>query len=466
MTSTPLSAPPAAPAPVTRPARRSSGALLAHLGWEAVLLLAAVVLLVVVAGGLHGRPLLPVLCAQLALAGLPAVALALSLRTRSVNLAVGAIAGEAALLVAQRVGDGASFWGSAALIVVAALVGGAVIGALVGLSGVPSWAASLGLLALFTAAQLARGTRIVPLESTPGHLTATFRVLALVVIAGSLLGGVLWLLAPVRGALGGAPSDGAESLGGRVLRGTVGYAGSFALAALGGVASVLWLRSWNPSTSNDTLLFALGIALLGGVGAASGRGGVAGTALATVLLVAAGLELQLHAAAYWARMLLLGVAILVGLGVGVLFRALERELPAGAASYSGPARYAAPAGLAAPAAAPGQLGYLGQPGYPAPADPAAGAQYPAPQSPALPPLPTRTPTAPHPTDQPAAPEYRAPQYPAPQSPAPPYPGAQSSVPPGDMPPLPTRTPGVPPPAWPTPQGTNETDRTHRIDPGG
>lgn len=92
-----------------------------------------------------------------------------------------------------------------------------------------------------------------------------------------------------------------------------------------------------------TFLLAAGAAVLGGVSVFGGRGGIAGTVLATALLVFANLGLLQEGAPRWVTFYVpAGVAILVGVGVSRLLEGLSGPYPA--AVHRAAATYAPPPG--------------------------------------------------------------------------------------------------------------------------
>ncbi len=329
--------PPFAAGPPVR--QRASGVgVFVHLGWEVVLLLGCVGLLIAVQHE-ASRSVWPTLVGPLAILGLQTVAVAVSLRTRTLNLAVTGIAGASSLFVVSLADrDNFSLTSAIALVLLLALVVGAVFGALTGLTRVPGWAMSLVLLAITGAITLRDGTRLrtLPKDERPDNPRTWLTVFVVLVVIISLIGGVLWLLAPVRRALG-ADVDPAAGIGARVLGGVVGFGGSTVLAALAGVASVLFVQSTLPPTGSTIPLVALALALLGGVSVFGGRGGVAGTVLAAVFGALFGLLAGLHGWATWvSNYLFAAIALAVGIGLSLIFALFERDRPAPAVAVPAP----------------------------------------------------------------------------------------------------------------------------------
>jgi hypothetical protein len=158
-----------------------------------------------------------------------------------------------------------------------------------------------------------------------GH--RTLYLIAVLTILGSLAGGALWLVPGVRRALG-AERPIESTFGRRLPAALAGFAGSSAIAAIGGLASLIWLRS--VSTGGFGLpLVPLAVVLLGSVSMYGRRGGVAGAVLGTLALVGLTQLLALNGASLWLTAYLPAtIAIAVGIMVSAGFRALERPVRA------------------------------------------------------------------------------------------------------------------------------------------
>ncbi|GAB3529411.1 hypothetical protein [Phytohabitans suffuscus] len=315
---------PFAPPPPPPPPRPRARGIFAHLGWEAFLLLLVLLTAVIVAAtGTLFRGAQP--WGNLATVGLLASAFALSLRTATPNLAVGAIAVLAGATYAKLAQNDVPGVLAGVLAVLVALLVGLLLGLVVGLTSVPAWAATLGGLAL--AQGIAFGLldgQNVPTGGAPGG-TGRAILWTLVFAAVSVGGGLLWLIPGIRAALGANRSqDDPVRLRAAKLAGALaGLGGSGLLAGLSGVALVTYLGVAGPSTG-DNLLFAAGAALLGGVSAFGGRGGIAGTALATALLVFANHGLLQADAPRWVTFYLTpALAILLGVVVSRLIEAIS-----------------------------------------------------------------------------------------------------------------------------------------------
>ncbi|NUR72771.1 MAG: hypothetical protein HOU81_18315 [Hamadaea sp.] len=302
-------APPIAPE-APRP-RRGTG-LIAHLGWEAILLLLALAGFgyIVLQEGIDaiGRGV----WLNFASIGLLSSALALSVRLRAVNLAVAAQAMLAGIIYAKLVAEDWPAVVAGAVGVLAVLFLGLILGAITGLTGAPAWAVSLGGLGLAEAISYALSdARGVMVHGAGRYAVWLVAVWALVFVLGSIGGAVVFLVS-------GLPRDSA-SFGSRVLRSI----GAFGLSSLiAGVAGVMYIGyiAYAAATGDGLrLLEAAAVVLLGGVSAATGRGGVLGTVLATLVVVALTTSLMINGIATWASIVLpASIAILIGAVVGAL----------------------------------------------------------------------------------------------------------------------------------------------------
>jgi len=320
-------APPVAPE-APRP-RRIAG-LVAHLGWEAILLVLAVAAAVAVVAqssiDAFGRGF----WLNLAATGLLASGFAFSLRTRSPNLAVAAQAMLAGIIyVKLAVAD----WpGLIAAIVAVLLVAffGLILGAIAGLTSAPGWAISLGGLGIAEAISLGiTGSQSLALPGARIATVWTGTVWAVVFILGSLAGAVLFLVPAVRRLLG-ADIAGTGFQPSRLIRAILGFGVSSLLAAISGVVLIGYVGAAFAGSDGGRLLAAAAIALLGGVSATTGRGGIAGTVVATALLVLGNMAINLAGSSAWvAYYLPAAIAIVIGVIVGWgLDKIAGPELPA------------------------------------------------------------------------------------------------------------------------------------------
>jgi ribose/xylose/arabinose/galactoside ABC-type transport system permease subunit len=288
--------------------------LLAHGIWEAVLLLFLLVMVILAMSDgrvfTHGGP-----WAEVAVTGLLASAVVLSLRTGTVNLAAPAIGTLSGILYAVLLSDGWSLVLAAAVTVLVMLLCGLVLGAIVGLSGAPAWAVTLGALGLATAVGLANGLQVRVI--TDGRISSGWMtVFAVVFVVGSLAGGVLWLVPLVRNGLSASPDSG---IGRRLVAALVGLGGSSLIAALAGVLQAGYLTEASFAASGLDLYVVLAAAFLAGA-SLIGRGGpIAGTVLAVLGLVLLHRLLLIRDAPTWLAVSLpAGLGILLGVLVGRL----------------------------------------------------------------------------------------------------------------------------------------------------
>jgi ribose/xylose/arabinose/galactoside ABC-type transport system permease subunit len=305
----------------TAPATSSSfRPVVPYLAWEVVLLLIVAALAAIAAATTHffggGGPWY-----QIVAIGFAAAGFGLSLRTGTPNLSVAAVSIAAGVGYAKLTGqEDFSAVAAGSLLVLVAAVAGLVLGAVTGLTGLPGWAVSLAGLALATALALAGTTDVGVIAVPPGAAmsssgAALWAVLFLVVSIG---GGVLWLVPAIRRGLTTVErdSDGVRTkpLSRRLTAALVGFAGSTALAALGGVLTAAYLRAGTPNGID--LAIPVAAVLLGGASAVGGRSGLAGTALGVLAMATVNQMLAYHGAKFWERELVAGLVIVVGLLIG------------------------------------------------------------------------------------------------------------------------------------------------------
>lgn len=284
--------------------------VLPDLIWEAVLVVIAIVVtgLAVAAGGFTPAHVAP----HFAVLGFIATGLALSLRTGTPNLALTGQAAVGQLLYVVLVQHNLPGLAAGALTVLAVGALGAVLALIAGLTGQPGWAVTLMGLAACYAIVFGSGTnvRLLPIEHdlTPGYL----EVFAVLFILGSLAGGALWLLPPVRALL--APATEPVGVGHRLVRAFIGLAGSSALAGLAGALTAGYNGASTAGFDLVTLFVALGAVLLGGVSLAGRGGGVAGTVLGTYILATVTFMGIMHGWSSWVDSVVPAlVAMLLGL---------------------------------------------------------------------------------------------------------------------------------------------------------
>jgi ribose/xylose/arabinose/galactoside ABC-type transport system permease subunit len=329
---------------VTAPRRRILvRPLLPNLVWEGILLL-VLLLVIVLARGAQPRLFdTSVVWFQWAFIGLLGSAAALSLRMATPNLAVSAFAAAGSAWFVDRVNDGSSVAVAGIVTVLLCLVLGLLLGAFVGLTGAPAWAASLAAFGLLQALLLSAAGNGTPdplrgaAALTSGDATAWFLLFVIVSVGGAIVlavlpGGRLTAgsaplrpLAAVPGVGGRFALPGAGFTSSRLVSALVGLGGSSALA---GLAGVLWARRLTAGqvvVPVDLLLLAFGVALLGGVGVYGLHGGILGVVLASGIVAVIVVWNGLAGRPGWYQWVLGAVTILVGLLVGWLMALLARR---------------------------------------------------------------------------------------------------------------------------------------------
>jgi len=309
------------------PAPRRSAGLIVQFGWEGLLL----ALLMGTAGlvlALTRAEFNGFMIWQIASLGFLAAGFALSLRTGTPNLAVGAFAALAGWIYARLVTED-MVPAVAGLVAVSIVLGaGALLGALTGLLSAPGWAMGLVGLAAGQAAIVAfAGEQGFALTrgGLPETTAGVIWLVAFVVV--SVTEGVLFLLPAVRRFLGAnrTGANPAEWRPARIVGAVIGLGGSSLLAGLSGIALVEVTRFSTPGLDSSRLLLAVGAALLGGVGVYGCRGGALGTAFATGIITLSTMALAVTNGPRWILLALAGAAILIGVAYS---RVLE--------AYTGP----------------------------------------------------------------------------------------------------------------------------------
>jgi ribose/xylose/arabinose/galactoside ABC-type transport system permease subunit len=320
--------------------------LIPNLVWDGVLAVALIGVAVVVTTNttLFDRSL-P--WGQFATVGIAATGLALSLRTRTPNLAVSALAGLAGFTFAERVTSGTSVAGAMLISIAVCLVIGVALGVLVGVTDLPAWALTLGVATLLQAIYLGRYGGGKPIVLTPGsRLTnGDLRTWTLAFAVLSVGGAVVLAIPGVRRALGmtDVAGDPPRFNAHRLVGAVVGLGGSSMLAGLAGVLLVRWFAVADASSAANLLLPALGAVLLGGVSVYGRRGGVAGVVLAVGLVVVLNSWMPFgDGTSYAAHLGLYSVVIVVGLLVGWTLTLIARALESPAKTLPAPTPPAAP----------------------------------------------------------------------------------------------------------------------------
>jgi ribose transport system permease protein len=261
---------------------------------------------------------------SMATLGLVAAGFALSLRTATPNLAVSAFAGLAGVLYATLMREGWPVMAAAAVAVLLVAAAGAALGTVVGLTSAPAWAVSLAGLAAALAASFTITDTSLPL--TAGTIGETGMAMwALIFIAVSVGGGLLWLIPAVgdrlsANRLAGAPARFEPA---RLVGALVGMTGSSLLAGVGGVVVAAHLKQAGPF-GGDQLFEAVGAVLLGGASVYGGRGGIAGTAVGVAFISMVTFALVVESVPASLLIAVPAVAIVVGV---VVSRVMEVVAP-------------------------------------------------------------------------------------------------------------------------------------------
>jgi ribose/xylose/arabinose/galactoside ABC-type transport system permease subunit len=320
--------------------------LAVHLIWEAFLGLVAIVLVVSLAATESGRAVTNVL-QQAGGVGLVAAGLALSLRTGTPNLAVGALSGFTGGVAAHLAT--VNGWSTAVAMtagVAAAALIGIVLGVLIAALSVPAWAATFAAATILQAGLIGlNDLRATPVQITGEYATGTWFGLFLVVSIG---GGGLWLVPGLRRRLSLVRRPDEPGRWGGLWPGlgaVVGITGSSFLAGLAGVSELLRARIAEPTAGPFLTFIGLAAVLLGGVSVFGRRAGVTGTVSGVMVIVVAQHLLVVHNASIWVTDLFIGLMILLGLGIS---RALESITNA----LNAPRRTPAPVPAAMPMPAP------------------------------------------------------------------------------------------------------------------
>ncbi len=308
-----------------------SDRLWVHLVWEAILLAGVVVVAllaksVLIDDILSGRAL-DLLLVQTAGVGLIATGLACSMRAAVPNLAVGAVATSAGVLLNRLQHEDIGFFAASLMVLFAAVAVGLALAVVVVGLHVPAWAASLGAGLLVAGAAITiEGTEAGVIEQDSAVTDNPWPWFALFIVV-SVAGGLACAAPAVRGWLGGLRGD--RDPGRRPdLAAATGAAAaivvSTVLAAAGGIVFTSGLGFAEPRNTTGLTLTVLAAVLIGGVSAFGRRGGIFGTVLGVVLIVlvlrivAQQTDEQLHN-------LTLGAAIVAGLVVNRLLEAVGRR---------------------------------------------------------------------------------------------------------------------------------------------
>lgn len=265
---------------------------------------------------------------QAALQFLMSAGLTLVVLTGGIDLSVGAVLGLAACLGAGLIAKGYVLLGVAAALS-AGLACGAVNGALVAYIGIPSFIATYGML------WLAHGLGYVFMKGEVIHgFPAGFRALGAgfhaaipipIWIGGFVLLALHVMLHLTRFgralyAIGGNPNA-ARLTGMPVKRHLVTvYALSGALAAFAGLVVIARVNAADSGTGEDLLLTAIAAVCLGGTSLFGGLGGIAGTAVGSLILalVTNGMNM-LGVATFW-QAFAMGLIVILAVFADVTFK--------------------------------------------------------------------------------------------------------------------------------------------------
>jgi ribose/xylose/arabinose/galactoside ABC-type transport system permease subunit len=316
---------------------------LVSLAWDGVLLIITVALVGAALATTHQAHLADII-RPIGYLGLVASGFALSLRTGSPNLAVGAIAGTTGVIGAHFAAEGTSLLTAMAEAVAIATGAGLIAGLVVAALSVPAWAATLALAALAESAALGISNDQDLVLHASGNYPSGQWITAF--IAVSVAGGALWLVPGIRNALSKSRSAGEPGRWaglGPGLGAVIGLAGSSLLAGAGGASMATYLLVAQPTDGLNLTLVALAATAVGGVSLYGRRAGVLGTVLGVVIAQTAEFLLILHGvSASWINAAIGGL-IVVGLVVNRVLEsiteALNRRRAPGVAS---PAGYALP----------------------------------------------------------------------------------------------------------------------------
>jgi ribose/xylose/arabinose/galactoside ABC-type transport system permease subunit len=295
--------------------------------WDGVLLVITVALVGAALATTHQAHLADII-RPVGYLGLIATGFALSLRTGTPNLAVGAIAGTTGVIGAHLATEGTSVWAAMAQSVAIATGAGLIAGLVVAALSVPAWAATLALAALAESAALGISDgQVIPLHVS-GTYPAGQWLAAFVVV--SVAGGMLWLVPGVRGALSKTRSAGEPGRWaglGPGLGAVIGLAGSSLLAGAGGASMALYLTAAEPpSSALNWTLMAFAATTIGGVSVYGRRAGVLGTVLGVVIVRTVVFLMTVHATSVSWLIFAFGGLIVVGLGVNRILESVTEAL--------------------------------------------------------------------------------------------------------------------------------------------
>lgn len=313
------------------------------LVWDGVLLIITVALVGAALATTHQAHLADIF-RPIGYLGLIATGFALSLRTGTPNLAVGAIAGTTGVIGAHLATEGSSLWAAMAEAVAIATGAGLIAGLVVAALSVPAWAATLALAALAESAALG----ISNVQLIPLHVSGTYPAGQWIAafVAVSVVGGMLWLVPGVRSALSKTRSAGEPGRWaglGPGLGAVIGLAGSSLLAGAGGASMAMYeLAAQPPSNALSLTLIAFAATAVGGVSVYGRRAGVLGTVLGVVIVQTVVFLMTLHAvSASWFNFAIGGL-LMLGLGVNRVLESITEALNRRRAPGAAPPGYGIP----------------------------------------------------------------------------------------------------------------------------
>jgi ribose/xylose/arabinose/galactoside ABC-type transport system permease subunit len=317
------------------------------LAWDGVLLIITVAVIGAALATTHHAHLADIV-RPVGYLGLMATGFALSLRTGTPNLAVGAIAGTTGVIGAHLATEGSSLLAAMGEAVAIATGAGLIAGLVVAVLSVPAWAATLALAALAESVALGISNGQVIVVNVSGSYPSGQWIAAF--IAVSVAGGALWLVPGIRGALSKTRSAGEPGRWaglGPGLGAVIGLAGSSLLAGAGGASMATYELAAQPSDGLNLTLIAFAAVAVGGVSVYGRRAGVLGTVLGVVIVQTVFFLMEVHAfSASWVDCAIGGLIVL-GLGVNRVLESITEALNRRRAPGAAP-----PVGYALPGSGP------------------------------------------------------------------------------------------------------------------
>ena len=270
------------------------------------------------------------------------------LATRQFDLSVGFHLGMAhVLMIGLQVQQNLSWPAAAAIVLVVALLVGALNGILITRFGIDSFIATMGLGTLLYGVSnwYSGGAQITGLNlpASFANLTEVIGYIPLPAVYVAIVAVILWVVTerlPVGRALYviGASPRAAELLG---IRSKLHIGGAFVTSGLlSGVAGIMLasiLGTGTPSVGPEYLLPAFASTLLGATSIHPGRVNVVGTLLAVLILAFSFSGVQQLGAAFYVQYFFNGGILIVAVGLSVYAAARRRALAAAGAGKAGAA---------------------------------------------------------------------------------------------------------------------------------